>query len=157
MVHNIDEKITEKDIKSSIAGKLRLNTAEIRVRFTGRHCKSFRNTQTHCFTTILFSVIHGKESQCANVELPSSTHVDTIMKTDGPIRFGGKELSISRMLPKSYFLSHQTTTGLLIQIQNNEQLSNEKLKTILQYFEQYGQINYNEYINQQYLYVIFQQ
>ncbi|CAF0983955.1 unnamed protein product [Rotaria sp. Silwood1] len=77
------------------------------------------------------------------------------MEKKPTIRFCGTESFISRMIPKDYFLSHQTTTGLLIQIQENRQLSDEKLETILQYFERYGSINCKEYINGQDIYVIF--
>ncbi|CAF3550352.1 unnamed protein product [Rotaria sp. Silwood1] len=137
MVHNIHENTSKKDIKKIIAKNISLKPTVIDVHFPKPH------------------FIHGKQSQCAIVQLPSSTDVDSIMKVQQTIQFRGTESFISRMIPKDYFLSHQTTTGLLIQIQENRQLSDEKLEAISQYFERYGSINCKEYINGQDIYVIF--
>ena len=63
--------------------------------------------------SLFFSVIHGRQSQCATVILPDQGWVNEIM-AKRPIHLHNKEVSIFRQIPQNCHLCHQITYGLKV-------------------------------------------
>jgi hypothetical protein len=99
-----------------------------------------------------FLVRHNRKSRCAVVIFRHEDFVNEIMRKR-PLQFFGRELSVSRQLSKTHYLSHKITCGLKVQLPTN--CSPEKLiSSVETYFRQYGPINHQEYSNNN-IYFIF--
>ncbi|CAF3930113.1 unnamed protein product [Rotaria sp. Silwood2] len=72
------------------------------------------------------------------------------------INIRGHTLIVSRQIPRKIHLSHQITCGLKVEISSNSINSNETLQIdVTKYFQQYGKINYYEYMGNNKVYFIF--
>jgi hypothetical protein len=70
-----------------------------------------------------------------------------------PIHLHGNELSISRQIPATYYLCHQITRGLKVEI-----LTKNKPIDLKKYFEGYGtKITYEEYMDDNNAYILFEE
>ena len=138
---------------------LRLNLGCIRIKSSSA---SLRNTVSHTqirayvwHLTILHLGIHGNDSKCAKVQLPSAQFVNDIMVKQHSIRIKNTQLSISRIIPNAHHSSHRITTGLSIEIRDSGDIPEEHIRAIVAAFQRHGSISWYECVSQRNIFAIF--